>query len=168
MWFTSLPANLNYITTAHHHIQITITSKSSAERLYQILLDGENQKVWAKGYKKTIWFNEIPTQFGSIRDIHLAWIKVRERMLALEPSKRFAFSSDALSIPLINKMVEDIFFNKISDDETLITWNVYYDLRSFLKPFSRFLEEKFFKQMFYDFAKGLSDYAESNPTKIIK
>jgi hypothetical protein len=166
MWFTSLPANLDYSTTAKNHLQIKITSKSSSERLYQILLDGENQNIWAKGYKKTVWFNESTYQFGSIRDIHLAWIKVRERMLALEPSKRFAFSSDALSIPLVTKMVEDISFSKISNHETLITWNVYYDLRSFLKPFKGFLEEKFFKQMFYDFAKGLSDYAESNPIKI--
>jgi hypothetical protein len=164
MWFTSLPADLDYSATAKNQLQIKITSKSSSERLYQILLDGENQNIWAKGYKKTVWFNEIPTQFGSIRDIHLEWIKVRERMLALEPSKRFAFSADALSIPLV-KMVEDINFSQVNDGETLITWNVYYDLRSFLNPFKDFLEEKFFKQMFYDFAKGLSDYAESNPTK---
>jgi hypothetical protein len=165
MWFNSLPVNLNYSSIANNHIQIKIISRSSSERLYEILLDGENQSVWAKGYKKTVWFNDSPTEFGSIRDIHLAWIKVRERMLALEPSKRFAFSSDALSIPLVIKMVEDINFHKISEEETLITWNVYYDLRNFLKPFKRFLEEIFFKKMFYDFAKGLSDYAESNPIK---
>ncbi len=165
MWFTSHPADLDYSTTAKNHLQIKITSKSSSDRLYQILLDGENQEIWAKGYKKTVWFNDSPYQFGSIRDIHLAWIKVRERMLVLEPSKRFAFSSDALSIPLVNKMVEDIIFTKINNQETLITWNVYYELRSFLKPLKDFLEEKVFKQMFYDFAKGLSDYAEANPTK---
>ncbi len=165
IWFNSIPADLSFCKTAKYSISLKINSTAKAERLYEVLLTGENQTIWAKGFKKLVWFNPSPYDFGSIRDIHLAWIKVRERMLILEPNKHFAFSSDALTVPIVTKMVEDIQFQPTATG-TIIHWNVYYNLYWFLIPFKGFLKKRIFQKMFFDFAKGLSDYAEKYPSKI--
>lgn len=162
MWFNNIPSDLSFSASAKNCLTIQISSLASSGRLYEILITGENQSDWAKGYQKTIWYNTPADNFGSIRDIHLAWIKVRERLLVLDMGKRFAFSSDALSVPIVSQMVEDILFTP-QGNGTLITWHVYYNLRSYLRPFQSFLKNRIFQNMFYDFARGLSDYAESHP-----
>lgn len=167
MWFNAVPADITFSHSAQNVIKIEMLANASAERLFEVLLTSENQTEWAKGYKKTKWYNQTPFQLGSIRDIHLSWINVRERMLVLEKGKQFSFSSDALTIPIVSKMIEDIHFTNVEGNKTLITWNVYYNLRTYLKPFGGFLKNKMFYQMFYDFAKGLSHYAEQYPTKKI-
>jgi len=162
MWFNNIPSDLSFSVSAKNCLTIQISSLASSQRLYEILITGENQSDWAKGYQKTIWYNTPADSFGSIRDIHLAWIKVRERLLVLDMGKRFTFSSDALSVPIVSQMVEDILFTP-QENGTLITWHVYYNLRSYLQPFQSILKNRIFQNMFYDFARGLSDYAESNP-----
>ena len=158
MWFDSVPVDLTFCDVAPHKIRVQLLAHASAERLYEVLLTGKNQTVWAKGYVKTAWYNASPYAMGSIRDIHLQWVRVRERLLALEPGRRFAFSSDALTVPLVRRMVEDIQFTALSETTARIDWLVAYDLVGYLQPLARMLRPVF-EKMFADFAHGLAEYA---------
>lgn len=72
MWFNNIPSDLSFSVSAKNCLTIQISSLASSQRLYEILITGENQSDWAKGYQKTIWYNTPADSFGSIRDIHLA------------------------------------------------------------------------------------------------
>lgn len=158
MWFNSIPVDLRFCAVAPEKILTQLVVPVPAERLYEVLLTGENQTVWAQGYVQTVWYNASPYARGSIRDIHLQWIRVRERLLALEPGRRFAFSSDALTVPLVRRMVEDIQFVTLDAHTTRIDWLVCYELAWGLRPLAGLLRPVFTK-MFADFAHGLANYA---------
>lgn len=139
MWFNSHPAGLSFTQTAPRHLQINVRCAASPNRLYDILLTSENQPLWAKGFRRIVWHTTSPYDLGSIRDVHLAWIRVRERFLALEPGRRFAFSSDAMTVPFVRQMVEDIHFEPVAEGQTYLRWHVYYKPIRLLKPFSGWL-----------------------------
>lgn len=163
MWYNSYPAGLHYAQTAPNHIRIELITHASAERLYQILLTSGNQPQWANGFRRVVWHTASPYDTGSVRDVHLAWISVRERFLALEPARRFAFSSDALTLPIVRQMVEDIRFEPIDERSATLIWNVYYEPVGWLKPINSWLRIRIFQPMFHDFVHGLARYAAAVP-----
>ncbi len=133
----------------------------SADRLFRILATGEGQRQWAHGYRDSHWFGGEPPGVGSVRDVRMRWITVRERFLAWEPGARFAFTVDAMSLPLARQMIEDITFTALDARTCRLTWQVHLTPAPGLRPAGRLLVDRLFAPMFDGFAAGLAGYAVS-------
>lgn len=160
MWFNNAPSDAAFSKTAHTNIHFEIPVKASLHRLFEIMTTEENQHVWAKGYVKTVWHNEKPHGVGTVRDIVLEHISVRERFTVWEEGKRVAFSADALTVPLAENLMEDIRFEAVSEEGSLIIWDVYYTPRWWVLPLAGLLTKHVFTPMFRQFAEGFAQYAE--------
>ncbi len=115
--------------------------------------------MWASGYRGTVW--HTPAGPGAVRDVRLRRINVTERFLAWEPGRRFAFSTDAMTLPLVTRMIEDITFTPDGDGGTLLGWTVHLTPRAWLRPVQGLLVRRVFEPMFDRFAAGLARQAES-------
>lgn len=152
MRFACRPTDLSFIDAAPTRLVTRVESTASPERLFDVLLRGEGQTSWARGFRSIDWHGSM------LRDVHLDWISVRERFLALEPPARFCFAVDAMSVPIVTRMVEDIRFTRTATG-AVIDWVVSYDLRAWLRPFARPLRAHFAK-VFEGYAVGLARYGE--------
>ncbi|MFC9873381.1 SRPBCC family protein [Nocardia salmonicida] len=158
------PSFLDDIPTMRHHLRTERAVRASAHRVFDILATGEGQHRWAEGYRSTTWYGASPHDSTTVRDIHLRWITVRERFLAWEPGQRFAFSADAMSIPLARRMIEDIAFVPVDENRCLLRWQVHLDVSAGLRPVQARLVSTTFAPMFDRFAAGLARYAETATT----
>ncbi|POM22480.1 Polyketide cyclase / dehydrase and lipid transport [Actinomadura rubteroloni] len=163
MMIRNLASVLDDIPRMSRHIRIRRPVRATPDRLFEIIATGENQAAWAEGYRRTTWHTPVPHGVGTVRDIHLRWISVRERMLAWEPGARFAFSSDAMTLPLTRRLIEDIRFRPSGDGHADLDWQVHYTPSAPFRPLSGALERRMFRPMFESFANGLAAYAEAHP-----
>ncbi|MFX0578237.1 SRPBCC family protein [Nocardia nepalensis] len=157
------PSYLDDVPSMRHHLHSQRIVAASAQRTFDILATGEGQRGWAEGYRATTWYGTAPYGAATVRDIHLRWITVRERFLAWEPGLRFAFSADAMSIPLARRMIEDITLEPIDTDHCRLVWQVHLDPAAALRPAQSRLVHTVFRPMFDRFAAGLARYASANP-----
>ncbi|WP_405138788.1 SRPBCC family protein [Nocardia sp. NBC_01388] len=157
------PSYVGDIPAMRHHLHSERLVSASAERTFAVLAAGEGQRDWAEGYRATTWYGTAPHDAATVRDIHLRWITVRERFLAWEPGVRFAFSTDAMSIPLAHRMIEDITFEPVGADRCKLIWQVHLDPAAALRPIESRLVRTVFQPMFESFAAGLARYASANP-----
>jgi hypothetical protein len=164
--FSLKASHLEDIGTMRYHLSTQRVVAAAASRVFDILSTGEQQHVWARGYRQTVWLTPPPYGVGSVRDIRLNWIAVRERFLAWEPGARFAFSADRMTMPLASQMIEDITMRPLSGRETLLVWNVHVTISTVIRPLAGMLVPKVFAPMFDGFAAGLADYAAKHPTRI--
>ncbi|MFE3023014.1 SRPBCC family protein [Nocardia tengchongensis] len=162
MMFALRPSGLGDIDAMRLHLRSDRTVAASAARTFEILATGEGQAGWANGYRATTWYSNARAA-GSIRDIHLRWITVRERFLAWEPAARFTFGADAMSIPLASRMIEDISFTPIDARHCTLTWQVHLDPAPVLAPVESRFAASMLTPMFEAFAAGLADYAAAHP-----
>jgi hypothetical protein len=156
-------SSLDDIDGMAHHLRTRRIVPASADRLFDILATGEGQTTWAHGYRSTRWLTVEPHGVGSVRDIHLKWITVRERFLAWDPGRRFTFSSDAMSLPLARALIEDIEFEALTPSSCRLTWTVHLTPAAALRPVSGTLARRVFAPMFDGFAAGLADYGTRHP-----
>jgi hypothetical protein len=165
MMIATRPSGLLDAAAMENHITIDRAVHATADRLFDILATGENQALWARGYRTTTWYGSTDHGVGTVRDVHLQWIVVRERFLAWTPGRRFAFSTDAASLPIVRSLIEDINFEPRPDETTLLRWTVHYTPALALRPIARTIENRFFRPMFTDFATSLARYAEQGPSQ---
>ncbi|WP_330228172.1 SRPBCC family protein [Nocardia sp. NBC_00508] len=157
------PSSLDDISAMRCHLFSERVVAASAPRTFDILATGEGQSEWAGGYRATTWYGSAPHDVGTIRDIHLRWITVRERFLAWQPAVRFTFSADAMSIPLARRMIEDITVDPVGPDRCRLVWQVHLDPALVLRPIESLVMRRFFEPMFDSFAAGLARYAGAHP-----
>lgn len=163
--FALRPSSLDDIPAMAHHLRTERTVAASAARTFEILATGEQQRQWAENYRATTWYGTGEHRIGTVRDIHLRWITVRERFLAWEPAARFAFSTDAMSIPLARNMIEDITFEPTGPDSCRMRWHVHLTPALGLRPVESRVVRTVFAPMFDAFAAGLARYAGEHPSR---
>ncbi len=163
--FALRPTRLADADALAFHVRHELAVQTPAERVFALLATGEGQREWARDFRRTTWFDGGEHATGSVRDIHLRWIVTRERFLAWEPGRRFAFSADAMSVPLARALVEDIRIEPAGTQACTLDWRVHYTPRSALAPVARRLHERVFTPLFGDFARGLATYAERHPAR---
>ncbi|WP_083880432.1 SRPBCC family protein [Nocardia araoensis] len=159
------PSSLDDISAMRSHLRNERIVTASAQRTFDILATGEGQLEWAAGYRATTWYGSAPHDVGTIRDIHLRWITVRERFLAWEPGARFTFSADAMSIPLARSIIEDITLDPVGPDRCRLVWQVHLDPASVLRPIESLVMRRVFEPMFDSFAAGLARFACAHPDR---
>ena len=154
-----VPSALDDVPAMRHHLRTERVVDAPAERVFAVLAGGEGQHRWAPGYRGTRWYGGSARGVGTVRDVHLLWITVRERFLAWEPGARFAFSADAMSVPLARRLVEDIAFTPLGPQRCRMTWEVHLTPAPVLGPAGPRLVERVFAPMFAAFAEGLARYS---------
>ncbi|MEU6189093.1 SRPBCC family protein [Nocardia sp. NPDC047038] len=159
------PSSLCDISSMRRHLLSERIVDASAQRTFDILATGEGQGEWADGYRATTWYGNAAHDVGTIRDIHLRWITVRERFLAWEPAARFTFSADAMSIPLARRMIEDITFEPLGPGRCRMVWQVHLDPAPALRPVESLVMRRLFEPMFDSFAAGLAGFARTHSTR---
>jgi uncharacterized protein YndB with AHSA1/START domain len=157
------PTALDEVPALTHHLRSDRTVAAPAGRVFDVLATGEHQDRWAEGFRGVDWHGSGPRGVGSVRDVRLRWITVRERFLAWEPGARFAFSADAMSLPLARRLVEDITLTPLDDDRCRLTWEVHLTPAAALTPLAGPLVARVFRPLFDGFAAGLARYAAAQP-----
>lgn len=138
-----------------HHALI----QAPPEAVFEILAHSDWSK-WFPDMKAVEWTSPEPHQVGSTRTVYLKDLAVQERFLAWEPGRRFSFSIDSASSPLLERMLEDLRLEPADEGRaTRVTWRVTYapsSLMSLVHPFA----SASFRQMVSNNLQGLKRYAE--------
>lgn len=158
MWFATGHNDLSFIEQAPHHLESVGVIPASAARVFALLSNGETQKAWFQDFVACRWTCSAPYGVGSTREIELKMLTVKERFLVWEPGRRLSFAVDAITVPLVRGMVEDMQLEPLSDSSTLLRWRAYYDPTLIMRgihPIGRAV----FGQMFRASTDGLAKYA---------
>ena len=131
---------------------------ASAARTFEILSTGEGQREWFQDFVAVRWTSSPPHGVGATREIELKMMSVKERFLVWEPGRRLTFAIDAITVPLVQGMVEDMQLEPLSDCSTRLRWHVYYN-PSWIMRAAHPVGRNVFARMFRVSIDGLAKYA---------
>lgn len=157
MWFDIQPAELDYADRAPFRIRAEAYVHAPPHRVFEIVT-GEAMERWLPEFVALRWTSPEPFGVGSTRDLDMRTLKVKERVLAWEPGRRFAFTITGTSLPLLVQMVEDVHLTPIAARVTLLRWNVHYAPKTPLRalhPLARGL----FGRLWTGAVKNIAAYA---------
>jgi uncharacterized protein YndB with AHSA1/START domain len=161
MWFKTELSELSYVDSSAHRIANVVLIEASPERVFDIFATGERQDEWFQDFVACRWTSGEPHGVGTTREIELKLLTVKERFLAWERGKRLAFSIDAITLPIVNQMVEDMHFEPALGGSTRLIWHVHYSpslLATPIHPAARAI----FSRMFSQSAKNLAKWVKAN------
>ena len=156
---TLAPMDLEFLTNPPESMEFAATIDASAAKVFEILADPGKLGLWLQDFKGANWLTEAPHGVGSKREVRLKLVTVRERFLAWEPGKRFAFVMDASSLPIVEAMGEDMRLESRGDNRCEVRWKVCYTsttLGKIVRPIARAI----FGKLFRDSLAGLKALAE--------
>lgn len=159
MWFPTTPSDLSYVDASPDRIAVVQSIAAPPERVFDIVAAGERQDEWFQDFVACRWQSPEPHGVGATREIQLKMLTVKERFLAWERGRRFAFSIDAISLPLVRQMVEDMRFEP-EGGGTRLVWHVHYTPSRVMRPVHP-AARAVFGRMFRSSAEGLRRYAET-------
>lgn len=162
MWFQVRHADLSFTQRSPFQFENEAIIQATPARVFEILATAERQKEWFKDFIADRWTSAPPHGVGSTREVELKTLTVKERFLAWDPGKRIAFSIYAITLPLINEMVEDLQLEPHGDGGTRFRWVAHYT-PSLLMRLAHGTARAQFGEMFRATTAGLKAYAESNP-----
>ena len=162
MWFNMKSSDASFIDAAPHRIANVVTIDAPPQRVFDIFATADHQDEWMPDFKACRWTSGEPHDVGATREIELKVLTVKERFLIWEPAKRLMFSVDAITLPIINQMAEDMRFEPISGGAaTRLIWHIYYTparLATPIHPAARAV----FGHMFGSAAKNLAQWVKTN------
>ncbi len=134
MWFQVTPSDLSFCEGSRHRFVNVVRLPFDAGRAFDHVASSTELPRWLEDCVSCEWTSPEPYGVGSTRDVKLKMLAVKERFLAWDRGKRFAFTAVALSIPLLSRMVEDIQLRELAPGETELTWTVHYEPRLVARP----------------------------------
>lgn len=156
LWFELERCNLDFINHAPFNMMHEVKLPIPPEQVFDILVN-HKWEDWFPDFVSTQWKTQEPHGIGSIREANLKTVKARERFLAWEEGKRFCFTIDAVTLPLVNAMAEDIQLTPSGDNSTLMSYRIYYDP----KPMTRLIHplvRSYYGRMFKNSMISLQKY----------
>lgn len=127
MFFETKKSELSFTTSSPFRMSFDATAEAPPARVFEVLADDAAMKKWFADCKDVRWTSAAPYGVGSTRDVQLKMLSVKERFLAWEPGVRITFSIDAITIPLVKALVEDIQLEALGEKGTRIVWTVHYE-----------------------------------------
>ncbi len=137
------PQGLDFLESPPSAMDFEATMRCSAQELFEVLASAEKLSSWLEDFVGVDWLTEPPRGAGSRREVRLKILTVHERFIVWEPGKRFAFTMEAMSLPLVSAMGEDMQIAAIDDDHCKLTWRVAYEPTWFVKPFEALVRWNF-------------------------
>lgn len=163
MWFPVVWSDLKYIDSSPYRIANVVEIDASPERVFDLFATGERQTEWFADFVGCRWTSTALEGVESTREIELKMLKVLERFLVWERGSRLTFSIDAITLPIVDQMLEDLRFEPgPSGKGTRLIWHVHYTPAKFMMPFHP-AARAVFESMFRKSAEGVKRFAEANP-----
>lgn len=150
---TELPqikhSELEYAVQAPFYLDNSLRIEAPPETVFKVLSESDWGQ-WFVDFESVTWTSPKPYGVGSTRIVKLKMLSVDERFLAWDPGSRFSFSIDAIDLPLVEGMMEDMQMTPLDNGQaTEFRWRVYYTptaLMSAIHPIARGIFEGMFKQ----------------------
>ncbi len=162
MWFDTKPSDVSFADSAPQRIAAVATIEATPQRVFDIFATGERQEEWMPDFKACRWTSGEPHGVGTTREIELKPLTVKERFLIWEPGERLMFSVDAITIPLVKQMAEDMRFEPLSGGTaTRLVWHIHYAPTLIALPLHP-IARAVFQHMFTTAAKNLVKYVQKN------
>lgn len=159
MWFSTTPTELGYCDTSPFLFENVRVVPAPPERVFEVFATGEGQTTWFQDFVACRWTSGEPHGVGTTREIELKMLTVKERFVAWEPGKRLTFSIDAITLPLVRAMMEDLRFEPAGEGKTKVTWRAHYTPAPVMRLFHP-IARVIFGRMFAKSLDGLSRYLE--------
>jgi uncharacterized protein YndB with AHSA1/START domain len=125
MWFSLRSSDLAFTEESPFRVESEALLQAPPERVFSTLADADSWPRWFRGVRQVTWASPPPHGVGTKRRIVLPLLTADETMVAWEPGRRFAFSIDATTLPLMQRMLEDIRLEP-SGDGTRVRWIAHY------------------------------------------
>ena len=155
MWFPVTPADVGFVDVAKkRHFSYDFRVAAPPEEVFAAVSDPELFARWFPDFRGASWVTEGPPAAGSVREVRLRGLAVRERVLVYAPGERFAFTITRISRPLLSRMVEDYRFEPAPGGQTRVVWTIAYRPRLALRPLEPVLRP-IFARLFERATKGL-------------
>lgn len=154
--------DLDYCQTAPYQILNEVDLPISPEATWD-LLASTAWPEWFVDFVSVTWLSEPPYGVGSQRKAVLKTATAVERFVAWDRGHRLAFGLDAVSLPLVKAMMEDMRLSPGPDGGTHLSYYVFYTpnlLMKLLHPLIR----AFYQRMFRQSIRNLQVYARRQVT----
>ena len=160
MWFEMERATLDWAPQARASFHSETILDANPEEVFDILADVDQWEVWFPEFESAEWLSDGEPGVGARRVIHMDIMSAREEFLAWEPGERFAFCLTEATLPLAKRLVEDYRLSPLAGGRCAFEWDVYYEPRTLLRPFTPLLRLNF-GRMFQRATRSLSTYIRS-------
>jgi uncharacterized protein YndB with AHSA1/START domain len=162
MWFPTTPTELDFTESSPHKLSFDAIIEAPPSRVFEIFVKAEAQDTWFQDFKANRWTSPEPHAVGSTREVELKMLTVKERFVAWDPGARLAFSVDAITLPIVKRLMEDIQLEAVGEKGTRLVWTVHYEptlVTRAVHPMVKLV----FGRMFRSSLSGLGKYAAANP-----
>ena len=159
-WFTLAHAEPSFAKWAPFRLEYSASVPGTPREVFDVLADDQSWHRWFPSLEEVRWTSAPPPGRGSTREVQLELVSLRERFTIWEPAERMAFSVSSMTLPLVNRMMEDYKLRPTRDhQQTRLEWLVYYEPRGPLRPLRPVLEPVF-DWMFKRALGNLSGYMQ--------
>lgn len=162
MWFPTTPTELDFTASSPHKLAFDAIIEATPERVFDIFARGEAQETWFQDFKATRWTGAEPHGVGTTREVELKLLTVKERFVAWERGVRLAFSVDAITLPIVKRLMEDLQFEAVGEKGTRLVWTVHYEPTLAMRAVHPVVK-LIFGRMFRTSLDGLVKYAAAHP-----
>jgi uncharacterized protein YndB with AHSA1/START domain len=159
MWFALERCAETYCDTSPFHIELEGRIGAPPERVFDVFAGNEDVTEWYPDVVASRFLTPPPHPAGSVREVSLTFVSVKERFLVWDRGRRVTFAVDAMSLPLVRAMVEDMRFEPIAGGSTRVVWTIHYRpslAMRLVHPVARAV----FGRMFRKGLEGLAAYLE--------
>lgn len=133
MRFFVKPTDVGFADRSDRSFTWDFNVSAPASEAFEALTDPERFMRWFPDVRRVAWVTPPPRGAGSLRDVALRGLTVREKVLVWEPGRRFSFTVVESSLPLLSRLVEDFRFSPAGRD-TRVQWTIGYQPRLLLRP----------------------------------
>jgi len=160
MWHRLAPTELDFVDRSPFQLVNDIVVFAPAERVFDVLTSERDMYEWLDALAEVRYTSEAPHRVGSTREVVIDLLQrtprqqgpgalaVKERILAWDRGKRFAFALDQMTIPLVSQMVEDMQLERLGPGRTMLRYRVHYRpnvLMRAVHPVARTVFDKMFR-----------------------
>lgn len=112
--------DLDFLTLAPHHIRCARTVRAPPEAVWRVLVDADGMGRWFPDLVKTEWTSPVPHGVGSTRTVTLKDNRTEERFLAWEEPRRQVYATEAIKLPVVRQLLEEMRLTPEGDGHTRV------------------------------------------------
>jgi uncharacterized protein YndB with AHSA1/START domain len=131
VWFECAHSQLDFFDVAPFRVVTEVILSSPPHVVFDTFADDAAWPRWFTEVRVQRWLGAETHGVGARREVTFSSfgvaVPVRERFLAWQPGKRFAFSMDAIGLPVLHAAGEDYRLEALGRDRTRLRWLFCYD-----------------------------------------